>query len=1007
MANLYTPCYGRKIALVFWLSTIALLSSSVPSLANPTGIVEKTEVHAFAFTKSLVIHANKIPGTNVLSNFPLMVDITSADFATLANGGKVENANGYDIGFSDASDNPIDFQIERYDPVNGRIIAWVNVPSIDPIVDTEIKILYGDASVVADPSSPSAFSACYQGRYHMNSDPSSVAPQLSDATSNGLNASALGTMDATDLVEGIVGFANEFDGVDDKYEMGTSVAPGANFTISAWIKSDQADAGFHGFLGFDAGGVTNRSPSMWVYQNYRIHYGYGGGGAWNNNNTPVDQALVTSNTDWHYVVTSYDGTNYNCYIDGELAQSFVPANAPNGNGINNIGGLTNYFRGQIDEVSIANCVLSEDWLEAEYNNIIDPSSFYTLEPGIPNLDIVSPSNGSQYFNTNVIVRYDRTGNQAGVYKVKATVDGVDTFFDTDLDGELTLSGLALGNRSVVVELLDDTDTPLGNPEATESFSVEVVEVVNSLNFAKILTIQESEAIGTSPHTDFPVLISHTDPDLKHTSFGGKVQNINGYDIGFFTAGGIRLDHQIERYNPETGEIVMWVRIPSLDPTVDTEIKLGYGNPGITENNSTNTTFSSCYAGRWHLDADPASSGPQLQDATANDTDGTASFSMLDTDKVGGIIGYATQFDGSDDFYTLGAGVLANSEFTMSAWVSSDQLPSSGNWHGFFGGSPGATNQRAPSMWIYGDALSPTYSGIHGGFGDGNIWNSWATGGGFISNDGTTWHYVVTTFDGALYNCYVDGVLAFSKVNPAGSAPFNTPVLYIGKVDNYFRGRIDEASISDCVFNQDWIQTEYNNQISPTTFYTIGTEEAFPVEWLDVKAELEGREVNISWKTASEQNNDYFTVEKSLDGERFDEIQRIAGKGNSTTISSYEATDAKAQTGWNYYRIRQTDIDGQFSHSNVVKIWVNEQLQVGVFPNPAQNVLTVETIGNKEAAKIQVYSVLGQEIPVQLSTTELSNGMRYELNLDKASSGLYFVQITQGGKRKQIHFQVKK
>lgn len=76
---------------------------------------------------------------------------------------------------------------------------------------------------------------------------------------------------------------------------------------------------------------------------------------------------------------------------------------------------------------------------------------------------------------------------------------------------------------------------------------------------------------------------------------------------------------------------------------------------------------------------------------------------------------------------------------------------------------------------------------------------------------------------------------------------------------------------------------------------------------------------LKWTTASETNNDYFTIERAADGINFSAVANIDGKGTCTTISDYSFFDNKCNTGLNYYRLRQTDFDGTCTWSKVVTV----------------------------------------------------------------------------------------
>lgn len=93
----------------------------------------------------------------------------------------------------------------------------------------------------------------------------------------------------------------------------------------------------------------------------------------------------------------------------------------------------------------------------------------------------------------------------------------------------------------------------------------------------------------------------------------------------------------------------------------------------------------------------------------------------------------------------------------------------------------------------------------------------------------------------------------------------------------------------------------------------------PVTFTGISAERKGTEVDILFSTASEVNNDYFTIERSTDGLSFEEAGRIQGAGHSDRLIKYSFTDVAPKSGINYYRVRQTDYDGAFAHSDVVKV----------------------------------------------------------------------------------------
>ncbi|HEX5002930.1 MAG TPA: hypothetical protein VFW78_10585 [Bacteroidia bacterium] len=111
----------------------------------------------------------------------------------------------------------------------------------------------------------------------------------------------------------------------------------------------------------------------------------------------------------------------------------------------------------------------------------------------------------------------------------------------------------------------------------------------------------------------------------------------------------------------------------------------------------------------------------------------------------------------------------------------------------------------------------------------------------------------------------------------------------------------------------------------------------PVSLIRFDAKPSDQGVYCSWKTASEVNNDYFTLERSGNGVTFTEVARVDGSGNSSTAHEYSYTDMKPLNGTSYYRLRQTDYDGHQTVFPMVKVRVDGNQQnpggITIRPNP--------------------------------------------------------------------------
>ncbi|MFK7786007.1 MAG: T9SS type A sorting domain-containing protein [Crocinitomicaceae bacterium] len=131
---------------------------------------------------------------------------------------------------------------------------------------------------------------------------------------------------------------------------------------------------------------------------------------------------------------------------------------------------------------------------------------------------------------------------------------------------------------------------------------------------------------------------------------------------------------------------------------------------------------------------------------------------------------------------------------------------------------------------------------------------------------------------------------------------------------------------------------------------------------DVSA-VDNESVELDWMTASEQDNDYFLVQRSTDMENWEVIDEVKGAGNSSEPIYYRSIDMTPEVGISYYRLRQVDFNGDFSFSGIkaVELFADEVVQV--YPNPSSGDIFVE--GNEfEIETIQVFDLYGKEVQVE-------------------------------------------
>lgn len=138
--------------------------------------------------------------------------------------------------------------------------------------------------------------------------------------------------------------------------------------------------------------------------------------------------------------------------------------------------------------------------------------------------------------------------------------------------------------------------------------------------------------------------------------------------------------------------------------------------------------------------------------------------------------------------------------------------------------------------------------------------------------------------------------------------------------------------------------------------------ALPVELLTFDAWLGSDEyVYLSWSTATEFNNDYFTVERTVDGLNWEEVCWVKGVGNSSEFQYYEDVDRSPLIGLSYYRLKQVDFDGQYEYSGFRTILLDKQDDIMIFPNPATDQFSVDL--NKDKFDIYVFDISGKQVEV--------------------------------------------
>ena len=180
----------------------------------------------------------------------------------------------------------------------------------------------------------------------------------------------------------------------------------------------------------------------------------------------------------------------------------------------------------------------------------------------------------------------------------------------------------------------------------------------------------------------------------------------------------------------------------------------------------------------------------------------------------------------------------------------------------------------------------------------------------------------------------------------------------------------------------------------------------PVRLLSFEATATGNDVSVNWVTASEKNNAYFVVERSVDGVNFGVVETVKGKGNTSYITKYRALDKDAFEHGNslYYRLKQVDINGAYTYSDVVLVSNDAVVEfaVNAQPNPfGQNVALALVNASEGEMKVEVVDAVGR-IVFSGTKAVLSGNQTIQLTeLNQLNDGAYVVNVTLNGQVTRI------
>jgi hypothetical protein len=176
----------------------------------------------------------------------------------------------------------------------------------------------------------------------------------------------------------------------------------------------------------------------------------------------------------------------------------------------------------------------------------------------------------------------------------------------------------------------------------------------------------------------------------------------------------------------------------------------------------------------------------------------------------------------------------------------------------------------------------------------------------------------------------------------------------------------------------------------------------PVTLISFTATMINSKVRLDWETAAEVNNDYFMVQRSDNARDWKDLARVEGSGNTNADAYYTAYDEAPLSGTSYYRLKQTDRDGQTSFSFIRTVNNSAVAAMQIYPNPASDYAYIRVPGEGEI-NVVLFNAGGQVMHVPFSF----DGDKVALLLTRCPAGLYFIRITRGKSNTTGRIEIRK
>ncbi len=896
----------------------------------------------WAYRKKLTIDHTKVSGDANLTDFPVLISLTS-DTHLSSNA----QADGDDIIFTDSIGNQLAHEIESYS--SGTLVAWVRVPILYGTQNTDIYMYYGNSSVTSQENSTGVWADNYQAVWHLSeSSDGSVAVTRQDSSAN---SNTLSDQDTLASATGKIGASTVFDNAttdDLRILIGnqSSNFPGksgadmsAGYTFSTWAK----------FTHYNGGHTHNLAVhGMEVFHGYVTSNTFQGdfGGS-----IPSSSASsVTSTSEWYYLTTTWDGTQFQTYINGDASgtpvsrSSFPTSSNTFYLGTRGSSSTTRSLGGYLDEVRLQNRYRSPDWIATEYTNQNSPSTFYTT--GYQEERTRGPSaywkfdegygTGVNDSSENELAGTLGTGSSAPTWKSdEYCVSGKCLQFDgtgdyvqradnavLDIENELTISlwikptalqsstyytlvykGNSTNEANYYLQLYGD-ELNFGNYESGNWRGTTTTNANMQVNQWSHIAVTYS---NSSDDIDFYVNgLLKTDNGINHDLV------ISGNNQPFYLGSSAA---ELEFYEGFMDEVKIYPYVRSADEIKQDYLFASAKGSSVVLGATDNSFLSQGLVGYWNMEGIGATgSGQTVADRSGNGNDGTTSdangsgLNCISAGKYGG----GCDFDGTDDSVNLGSGTtlddLATDKFSVQAWVYLDTAPASNDDQVVII-SKGDNTDFKWHLSVRNNSGSTQYNATLNNVAVSRSANTTIVAG---------WHHVIMTYNDDTdrqIRIYVDGSEVSYATQIAMNGSYSSDAsknLRIGSHANetsYWDGKIDEVRI-------------YNRELSATEVRSLYQWAPGPVAYWDMD-ESSGSNANDksgNGNTGSLQGSSSWVTGKYGGGVNFNGSGDYISAGSDTTVDDF-FDGGGTVSFWVYPRSAGENGFGRFLHkSNSTSIW---------------------------------------------------------------------------------------